>query len=213
MGAKASISSAALFMLNLIDIVMGLGIMGFCVFCFVHFGDTSLPKGIFIVLLALGGFILLVASLSVIGKACNSRVALFLSKWLGAILALALIASAVGVVCYHEKIEDYVKGLKMEKDVQNRIVEELQSFSPIIGGVLGGLGLLQIFRFLASTMLGSEYAKGAKSPRKDAGEAKLLEKDKAEDDVKQKYSNLRDMYRNKYKKESKKKDLSKESKV
>ena len=188
---------------------MGLGIMGFCVFCFVHFGDTSLPKGIFIVLLALGGFILLVASLSVIGKACNSRVALFLvrksflqrrlgvssqllfqSKWLGAILALALIASAVGVVCYHEKIEDYVKGLKMEKDVQNRIDEELQSFSPIIGGVLGGLGLLQvgnpvhksaqlswfdhlgcqIFRFLASTMLGSEYAKGAKSPRKDAGE-------------------------------------------
>merc|ERR1711907_273344 len=200
MGILKATSTSCLFFFNVIDTFMGLGIIGLAVYCLIK---KIVPTWVDYVLFVIGGVILSVAILSVCGLSCNSPWGLTFSTWMSLPLALATLAFAIIVAAFKKKFEDYVCDHRAELELTEKeckdIKEQIEEHAYIIAGILGGIFLLQVLRFIFSLTMKREYRRSDEKVRDREAEMEeqegLLAKKTREEETHQKYSDMRDDYR------------------
>jgi len=206
MGAVKSLSSSCIFTFNVIDTLLGLGIIGLAVYCLIK---KIVPPWVVYIMFVVGGVILAVAILSVIGLTCNSPLGLSFSMWMSLPLALVCLAFGIVVAAFKSKFEEYLSNNKAELQLTDEEFKEVENaiehHAYVIAGVLGGVFLLQVLRFIFSKSMQSEYHKDDDKRRAKENEMEeaegLLAKKNRDDATKEKYSDMKDKYREKYNKE------------
>ena len=95
-------SSSCILFFNIIDTLLGLGVIGFTAYCM---AKKLLPPWVLYVMFVIGGVILAVAFLSVCGLSCNSPLALSFSMWMSLPLAILTLSVGIVIAAFKKKFE------------------------------------------------------------------------------------------------------------